>query len=118
MMLNDRVAWSKVAANERQLEAVTTYSYTAGADESTDTARALALFGAKYKAVTQIADQLADAGLLEADANRRMAIFCLVADAMMPRVLEQSIDTASHTYTAKITSTLDLADFVKAELRN
>jgi hypothetical protein len=118
IMLHGAVAWARMAAKNRRVETVTTYSYTAGADEPPETANALTFFGAKYKAVAQTADQLAEAGLLNADANRKMAIFCLVADAMPSRVIEQSMDAASRTYTIKIKSTLYLADFVKAEIRN
>lgn len=118
IVLTAGVAWTKMTTDKRRLEVVTTCSYTAGAGEAPDTASALALFGAKFKAVVQVADQLADAGLFKMDANRKMAIFCLVADAMTLRVLEQSIENVSHTHTVKINSTLYLADFVKAEIRN
>ena len=118
MALTAGTAWSKEAANGRCYDAVTTYSYTAGADEAPTTARALALFGAKYKAVVQIADRLTEVGLLRANDNREKAVFCLVADAMASRVVKQSNDTVSHTYTATINSTLCLTDYVKAEIRN
>jgi hypothetical protein len=118
ILLHGAAVWATVAAQNRRVETVTTYSYTAGADEAPETANALAFFGAKYKAVTQTADQFVAAGLLNADANREIAIFCLVADAMPSRVIERSLDTDSRTYTVKIQSTLYPADFVKAEIRN
>lgn len=111
-------AAAKVGTADRQMTTVTAFSYTAGSEETPETAKALALYGAKHKAVVMAADQLAEEGLLKADANRKMAIYCLVADAMQPVVLEQSIDPATRTYTVKIKSVLSLTDYVKADIRN
>jgi hypothetical protein len=111
-------AWPRVNTSDRQIQAVSGFSYTATPDETAEKAQSLALFGAKYKAVVRCADQLVKEGLLQSDDKRNMAIFCLVADTMQPHVIEQSLDTDSHTYTVKINSTLSLTDYVKAEIRN
>jgi hypothetical protein len=111
-------AWPADNGNDGQMVAEVEFSYTAGPDEKPGTARALALFGAKYKAVVQCSDRLAEEGLLGADAGRKKAILCLVADAMRPQLLTQSIDAANHTYTVKLRCICTLADYVKAEIRN
>ena len=118
LLLHAGAAWSKVDATDRPTDAVTGFSYTAGPDESPETARALARYGAKQKAVVTTAGRLIDAGLLNKDADRQMAVFCLVADTMPFILLEESIDVDSRTYTVKIKSTLSLRDYVKAEIRN
>jgi hypothetical protein len=110
--------WPAVNEKEGQMASVTEFSYTAGAGDTPSTARALALFGAKYEAVVRCADQLIEKGLLKADASRKKAIFCLVADAMQPQLLAQSVDESSRTYTVELRSVCTLADYVKAEIRN
>jgi hypothetical protein len=118
LLLCGPTAWPAANDNDGQMATVTEFSYTAGPEEMSPTARALALFGAKYQAVVQCAAQLTAAGLLEADAGRKKAILCLVADAMRPQLLTQSADAANRTYTVKLRSVCTLADFVKAEIRN
>ncbi len=118
VLLGAATAWPTTGDPDRQMETVTGFSYTAGPNEAPETARALALYGAKHKAVVQSADQLVNEGLLQVTAAQKMAIFCLVADAMPTTLLEQSVDLASRTYTVKIKSVLTLADYVKAEIRN
>jgi hypothetical protein len=103
---------------DRPMAIVTDCSYTAGLNETSETALALALYCATQKAVDLSADRLADAGLLMVDADRRMEIFCLVADAIQPELLEKSVDEKTLTYTVRIKSSLSLTDFVKAEIRN
>lgn len=105
-------------SGDRPMAIVTACSYTAGLEETSETAQALALFCAKQKAVALSADRLADADLLRIDADRRMEIFCLVADAIQPELLERSFDGKSRTCKVKIKSVLSLTDFVKAEIRN
>jgi hypothetical protein len=87
-------------------------------DETFETAQALALYCAKQKAVAISADRLTDAGLLMLDADRQREIFCLVADAMQPELLERSFDGKSRICKVRIKSVLSLTDFVKAEIRN
>lgn len=107
-----------LTTGDRRVVVVTASSYAAGPNESAEIAHALALFSATYKAADQGADHLVDAGFFNGDANRKTAVLCLVADAMTPQVLEQSMDVASRSRTVKIKSTLALDDYVKAEIRN
>jgi hypothetical protein len=105
-------------AADRRMTVVTDCARTAGHDEDLEVARALALYCAKQKAVAICADRLTDADLLMVDADRRMAVFCLVADAMQPELLEASFDDKSRNCKVRIRSLLSLTDFVKAEIRN
>ena len=116
--LNTGTVWSSLSTGDRQMKLVTGFSYTAGTDESPETALALPIYGAKHKAVVIAARQLADEGLVNDDVERQMAIFCLVADAMQFRLIEQSIDPVNRTYTVEIQSLLSLSDYVRAEIRN
>ena len=106
------------AAGALPMTMVTVGSYTAGLNETSETAQALALYRAKQKAVAMSADRLTHAGLLMVDADRQMETFCLVADAMQPELLGKSVDAKSRTYTVKIKSSLSLTDFAKAIIRN
>jgi hypothetical protein len=118
VFLTEGAVWSSGNTGEKQMELVTRFSYTAGPDDSPETALALAIYGAKHDAVVMAAGQLSDEGLLDNDAERQMAIFCLVADTMQFRLLEQSIDPANRIYTVEIQGLLSLSDYVKAEIRN
>jgi hypothetical protein len=103
---------------DRPMAIVTDCSYTAGLNETSETALALALYCAKQEAVAMSADRLTNEGLLRGDADRKMEIFCLVADDLQPELLEKSVDDQTRTYTVKIKSSLSLTDFVKAGIRN
>ena len=111
-------AWSIVDITDERVETVTAFVYAAGVDETPETAKALALFGAKFKAVAQRIGPLFGEGHSKADENRKMAICCLVVDGLQWHLLNQSFDPVSRTYNVKIRSVLSVADFVKAEIRN
>jgi hypothetical protein len=116
--LKGGTAWPVVEATDKPIETQTAFAYTAGAKETLETAKALALFGAKYKAVDQRASQLFDAGLSRTEDNRKMAIRCLAVDGLQWHLLDQFFDSESRTYNVTIRSALSMADFVKAEIRN
>jgi hypothetical protein len=105
-------------SSARERQTVTAFSYHAGPDDSRQTARALALYGAKYKAVLLSADRLAGRGLLKDYGNRRMEIFCLVADEMQSGIIHESFSEKNSIATVKIESSVSLNDFVRAEIRN
>jgi len=94
------------------------HRYTSGPDDNPETAHALALFGAKYAAVFQCAQRLRGIDLLMVEPNRKRAIFCLVADRMQYKLIEQRSDPDLGTYFVKISSTLDLVDYTEAASRN
>jgi hypothetical protein len=105
-------------SSAEDMQPVTAFSYHAGPGDSRQTARALALFGAKYKAVLLSADHLAGRGLLKDYADRQMEIFCLVADKLQYSVLDDSFSEKDRTAITTIKSSVSLDDFVRAEIRN
>jgi hypothetical protein len=105
-------------SSAEDMQPVTAFSYHAGPGDSRQTARALALFGAKYKAVLLSADHLAGRGLLKDYADRQMEIFCLVADKLQYSVLDDSFSEKDRTAITTIKSSISLDDFVRAEIRN
>jgi hypothetical protein len=102
----------------QEMQVITDFSYHAGPDDSRETARALALYGAKRKAVLTLASHLADRGLLKDYGDKKMEVFCLVIDEVHSSILAQSYSEKSRTYKIKIESRLSLTDFVKAEIRD
>ena len=101
-----------------EMQTVTAFSYHAGPGDSRQTARALALYGAKYKAVLLSADHLAGRGLLKDYGDRQMEIFCLVVDIMQYSMLYDSFSEKGRIAVTKIKSSVSLNDFVRAEIRN
>lgn len=102
----------------QEMQTVTAFSYHAGPGDSRQTARALALYGATHKAVLLSADHLADSGLLKDYGDRKMEIFCLVADEMPYRMIDESFSEKTGIATIKIKSSASLKDFVRAEIRD
>jgi len=96
----------------------TAFSYHAGPSDSRQTARALALYGAKHKAVGLSADQLVGKGLLKDYEERQMEIFCLVADALQSDIVDESFSEKKRIAKVKIKSRISLNDFTRAEIRN
>ena len=104
--------------DSQAVQTVTECSYHAGPGDSPEIARALALFGAQYEAVSIAARHLAGRGLLKNYGDRKMEIFCLVAGGLPTTILAASYSDKTHTWSAKIKSRVSLADFVRAEIRN
>ncbi len=99
------------------IQTVTEFSYRTGPGDSLEIARKLALFGAKYEAVLVSAGHLAGRGLLEKYGDRKMEVFCLVAEGLQPDILTAFYSEKTQTYLARINSRISLADFVRAEIR-
>ncbi len=104
--------------SDREMQRTTEFSYHAGPEDSKETAFALAVYGAKHQAVLLSAGDLASRGLLNEFGDRKVAVFCLLAEELQFSIIDKSISEKSNSYTAKIRSTISLSDFVKAEIRN
>ena len=102
----------------QEMQTVTVFSYHAGPGDSRQTARALALYGATHQAVLLTADHLAGRRLLKDYGDRKMEIFCLVADELQYRIINESFSEKSRVATIKIESSVSLKDFVRAEIRD
>ena len=120
VLVNLHLAVSDADASSRaeEMQTVTVFSYHAGPGDSRQTARALALYGAKYQSVLLSADQLAGRGLLKDYGDRQMEIFCLVVDKLQYSMLDDSFSEKDRIALTKIKSSVSLDDFVRAEIRN
>jgi hypothetical protein len=120
VLVNSHPGMSSAEENSKtqEMPAVTAFSYHAGPGDSRQTARALALYGATYKAVLLSADHLAGRGLLKDYGDRRMEVFCLVADELTSGIIHESFSEENNITTAKIKTSVSLNDFVRAEIRN
>jgi hypothetical protein len=116
--LHSGVSRSETGSDLQEMQAVTAFSYHTGPGDSRETARALTLFGAQHKAVLRSAERLTGGGLLIEYGDKRSEIFCLVADELQFRVIDESFVEKTNTYTITIKATVSLSDFVRAEIRN
>jgi len=105
-------------SSAEEMQSITVFSYHAGPGDSRQTARALALYGAKYQSVLLSADHLAGRGLLKDYGDRQMEIFCLVVDKLQYSMLDDSFSEKDRIAVTKIKSSVSLNDFVRAEIRN
>ncbi len=112
------VSLSETDRDIQEMQTITDFSYHADSGDSLETARALTLFGAKYKAVLWSAEHLAGRELLQDYGDKQREVFCLVADELQSRIIDESFSKKNSTYTIKIKIAVSLRDFVRAEIRN
>lgn len=63
-----------------------------------ETVRAMALYGAKHKAVLLAAKHLAGRGLLEDYGDKQMEIFCLLTDELKSSIIDESFAEKTNTW--------------------
>jgi len=97
---------------------VTDFTYHLGGADSVPKAKALAQFGARFKAVQLAAKYLTHKGLLEHYEKKQNEIFCLAADAIDVTVLEERIDDKHNTYYVKIRTSISNVDFIRAHIKD
>ena len=97
---------------------VTAFTYHCGETDSVANAKALALFGAKLKAVKLAAKYLTHKGLLEHYGKKENEIFCLAADTIPADVLDERRDDQQGTYSVEIRSTIRNVDFIRAHIED
>ena len=116
------IAAEACAAAELKRDAVITvtaeYSYTCGDKDSARKARALALYGARLKAVNVAAKYLTHKGLLEHYEKKQNEIYCLAADEINITRLEEGLRDGGKVYFAKITSAITNVDFIRAHIKD
>jgi hypothetical protein len=105
-------------SSDVEMENITEFAYTSGPDESVEIARALTLYGAKYRAILLFAQHLAAKGLMENYGDKQMEIFCLMTEGINSNIVSQSFSESNRTYFIKVKNTATLNDFVKAEIEN
>ena len=103
---------------EDAIGVATEYTYSPGDADSTEKARALALFGARLKAVQLAAKYLMHKGLLEHFEKRQNEIFCLAADEIEVKLLEDKFDKKTNAHFVKIYSVITSVDFIRARIKN
>jgi hypothetical protein len=104
--------------NENAIVIVTDYSYKIGHGDSREKLKALALFGAKYKAVILSAKYLTHKGLLPDYGKKEKEICCLAADEISADIVEHKKIKRPNLYTVKIEAKIKTVDFLKAEIKN
>jgi len=97
---------------------ITDFTYNIGSGDSKDKYEALALYGAKSKAVALSAKYFTDKGLFENYGKKQREIFCLAANEMQSTIIENKYIEPNKTYYIKIRSTPKITDFIRAEIKN
>jgi len=97
---------------------VTDYSYRIGVNDSQEKYKALALFGAKYKAVILSAKYLAHKGLLADYGKKGKEIYCLATKEISANLVESKIIKSTNSYYVKLQTKAKSVDFIKAEITN
>ena len=97
---------------------ITEFAYRMGEDDSKEKSRALALFGAKLKAVNLAAKYLTHKGLLEHYEKKQNEIFCLTANEIKISIIDDYFKKDMGTYYVKINSEVTILDFIKAQIKN
>lgn len=100
------------------IKVITAYSYRMGAKDSKEKARALALFGAKLKAVHLAAKYLTHKGLLEHYEKKQSEIFCLTTNEISVSIMEEAFRQKSHSYAVKVSAEITSLEFIKAQIKD
>jgi hypothetical protein len=97
---------------------VTDDAYKIGPGDSPEKYRALARYGAEYKAVVLAAKYLSHKGLLENYGKKQREIFCLAAKELKPAVIEKKLVDDGKTFYIKIKAKVSSIDFIRAEIKD
>lgn len=100
------------------IQVITDFTYSIGDNDSHQKSRALALFGAKLKAVRLAAKYLTHKDLLEHYEKRQNEIFCLATNEITFSIIDEKINKETNSFYVKINSEVKIADFIKAEIKN
>jgi hypothetical protein len=94
------------------------FKYPIGKGDSKEKSRALALFGAKLKAVAFSAKYLTHKGLLEHYGKKQNEIFCLTTREIHTEIIDEGIQETDKVYYVRIKAEINNSDFIKAEIKN
>jgi hypothetical protein len=89
-----------------------------GDEDSKEKSRALALFGAKLKAVSLAAKYLTHKGVLEHYERRQSEIFSLTTNEIKTSIIDEKFHEDKNSYYVKIKSEVTSIDFIKAQIRD
>ena len=118
IFISPKLCGAKEEKSEDTVDIVTEYSYQIGKSDSLEKYRALALFGAKRKAVELSAKYLAHKNLLPEYGKKQKEIFCLAADEISADILEDKRIKDNNSYHVKIKAKIRSVDFLKAEIKD
>ena len=114
-------SWPCSADDQKRDDAIrviTEFTYRTGNRDSKEKSRALALFGAKLKAVNLAAKYLTHKGVLEHYEKKQNEIFCLTANEIQASIIDEKIYQDINSYFVKIQSEITSIDFIKAQIRD
>jgi hypothetical protein len=100
------------------IKVITDYIYRMGDQDSKEKSRALAVFGAKLKAVNLAAKYLTHKGVLEHYEKKQNEIFCLATNEIKVSMIDEKFYQDTNTYYVRINSEVTSIDFIKAQIRN
>lgn len=100
------------------IRVITEYTYRTGDKESKEKSRALALFGAKLKAVNLAAKYLTHKGVLEHYEKKQNEIFSLTTNEIQVSIIDEKFYQDINSYYVKIRSEVTSIDFIKAQIKD
>ncbi len=100
------------------IKVITDFTYRMGAEDSKEKYRALALFGAKLKAVDLAAKYLTHKGLLQHYEKKQSEIFCLTTREITVSIIDEKRNQKINSYYVKINSEVTSLDFIKAQIKD
>ena len=103
---------------EDTIKVITDYTYRVGDEDSKEKSRALALFGAKLKAVHLAAKYLTHKGVLEHYEKKQSEIFCLTTNEIQVSIIDEKFQKNINSYYVKIQSEVTSIDFIKAQVKD
>jgi len=106
------------ASESNTISIVADHTYRFGAQDSIETSRALALFGAKLNAVHLAAKYFTHRGVLDHYQNMQNEIYCLAADEIQATVIEERSNEGDNSYYVKISSDITNVDFIRAHIKD
>ena len=104
--------------SDDKINVVTDYTYRMGDNDLKEKSRALALFGAKLKAVNLAAKYLTHKGMLKHYENKQNEIFCLTTNEIKVSIIDEKFYQDINSYYVKINSEVTSIDFIKAEIKD
>ena len=100
------------------IKVITDYTYRMGDKDSKEKARALALFGAKFKAVNLAAKYLTHKGLLQHYGKKQNEIFCLTTNELKVSIIDEKFYQDKNSFYFKIESEVTSIDFIRAQIKD
>ena len=100
------------------IRVITEFTYRPGDKDSKEKSRALALFGAKLKAVNLAAKYLTHKGVLEHYEKKQSEIFSLTTNEIQVSMIDEKFYQDINSYYVKIKSEVTSIDFIKAQIKD